>query len=97
MKCYNAGQITGLPYLVAYSNFDKYDKVIESMGMTPVNPMKEGLRPSCPWWMHMIYDLWLMARCQHVYFQPNWTESRGARIEFVVARLLRKEITYYIC
>ena len=86
-----------MPYLVAYKNFDETDKIIEARGMIPVNPMKVGLRPSRPWWMHMIYDLWLMSRCEHVYFQPGWAESRGARIEFNVARLLRKDITYYIC
>ena len=96
MKCYNAGRISGLSYLKAYNTFDVYDKKRAEMGMTPVNPMKEGLRPSRPWWMHMIYDLWLMAGCSYIHFQPGWENSRGARIEFAVARFLRKEIVYYL-
>lgn len=95
-KCYNAGKISGLSYLDAYNKFDRYDKDIERRGMLPVNPMKVGLRPRRPWWMHLVYDLGLLIGCSHVVFQHDWEESRGARIEHCVARLLRKKIIYLI-
>ena len=96
MKCYNAGKISGLPYIAAYHKFDRYDSEIEQMGMTPVNPMKDGLKPTRPWWMHLVYDLWLLVRCSHVAFQPDWEQSRGARIEYRVAQALRKRIVYFV-
>ena len=94
-KCYNSGKISGLPYLTAYGNFLAADKDIESRGFVPVNPMKEGwLKPSAPWILHMLVDLWKMVWCDAVYFQKNWPESRGARIEFQVALNLNKELLY---
>lgn len=92
-RCYNAGKISGLSWLDAYSKFERADKRIEKKyGLNPVNPMKHGLHPSRPWWMHMVYDLWLMMRCEVVYFQQDWKESRGARIEYKVAKFFGKKI-----
>jgi hypothetical protein len=33
----------------------------------------------------MAYDIWLIIRCGNLYLQPNWRQSRGARIERRVA------------
>lgn len=94
-KCYNSGKISGLPYLTAYNNFLAADKTIESKGFKPVNPMAERwLKPSAPWLLHMIVDVWKMLWCDAVYFQRNWSDSRGARIEFQIALLLNKILIY---
>lgn len=93
-KCYNAGKISGLPYLEAFQKFAKTDKIIRDvLGYEPINPMIKGLAPDNPWWAHMLCDLVLMLGCKAVYFQPDWEESKGARIEMRVARLFRKDIT----
>ena len=92
-KCYNSGKISGLPYLTAYNNFLAADKMIEAKGLDPVNPMKERwLRPSAPWILHMIVDVWKMLWCSTVYFQKNWQDSRGAKIEFYIALNLNKKM-----
>ena len=88
MKCYNYGKIGGLPYLKAYKNFEKADREISGMGFTPVNPIVLGLKPSRPYWMHMVWDILLLSCCGHIYFQKDWKTSRGARIEFRVAKFL---------
>ena len=94
-KCYNSGKISGLPYLVAYNNFLSADREIELKGFVPVNPMKEKwLKPSAPWWMHMVVDIWKMLWCSAVFFQRNWSDSRGARIECQIALGLNKELIY---
>ena len=94
-KCYNSGKISGLPYLTAYNNFLAADKQIEALGFTPVNPMAERwLKPSAPWLLHMIVDVWHLLSCKAVYFQKNWVDSRGAQIEFQVALMLNKELIY---
>jgi hypothetical protein len=72
-------------YLQAYDRFLHADEEIRAMGLTPVNPMILGLQASRPWWMHMAYDIWLLIRCGNLYLQPNWRQSRGARIERRVA------------
>lgn len=94
-KCYNSGKISGLPYLTAYNNFLAADREIEAMGYRPVDPMAERwLKPSAPWLLHMIVDVWKMLWCDAVYFQKNWADSRGARIEFQIALELNKKIIY---
>ena len=92
-RCYNSGKISGLPYLVAYNNFLAADRMIEELGFESVNPMKEKwLKPSAPWILHMIVDIWKMLWCNTVYFQKNWTDSRGAQVEFYVALNLNKNM-----
>lgn len=92
-KCYNSGKISGLPYLVAYNNFLFADRRIREMGFEPVNPMKEKwLKPAAPWICHMIVDVWKMLWCNAVYFQKNWTDSRGAQVEFYIALNLNKRM-----
>lgn len=94
-KCYNSGKISGLPYLVAYNNFLTADKRIEKLGFHPVNPMTKGWpKPSAPWLLHMIVDVWHLLWCDAVYFQHNWADSRGARIEFQIALTLDKTLIY---
>ena len=93
-KCYNSGKIGGLSYIVAYGNFQKADEEIKAMGLVPVNPMIQGLKPSAPYWAHMITDILLLARCRHIYLQRNWQDCRGARIEYKVAKFLRIQVWY---
>ena len=94
-KCYNSGKISGLSYLTAYNNFLLADHEIFLRGYESVNPMKEcWLKPSAPWLCHMVVDIFQMLRCKAVFFQRNWAESRGARIEFQIALALGKELIY---
>lgn len=94
IKCYNSGKIGGLSYLQAYKNFENADQEISAMGFTPVNPIILGLKPSRPYWMHMVWDILLLSRCGHIYLQQNWKSSRGARIEFRVAKFLGIQIWF---
>ncbi len=87
-RCYNSGKIGGLNYLTAMKKFLAADREILEMGMSPVNPMENGLNPSRPWWMHMVVDLFMLLRCGNIYLQRDWQQSRGARIECRVARWL---------
>ena len=81
--------------LQAYSNFELADRQIALRGYTPVNPMKKQWpKYSAPWWLHMVVDLWALIGCDAVYFQRNWPESRGARIEFQAALWFEKDIIY---
>lgn len=92
--CYNAGKIGGMSYICAHNNFKQADSEILNLGLEPVNPLYNGLQASDPWVIHMIIDLCLLTCCHVVYFQRNWRDSRGARIEHKVAKFLRKIIIY---
>ena len=95
-KCYNAGKISGLSILGASAKFAKFDKFIATeMEMIPINPMQHGLSWNQPWLFHIVYDLTLMLRCDAVLFQPDWVESRGARIEHFFAKMFMKEMYFF--
>ena len=56
-----------------------------------VNPIRVW---ACRWpWLYrivgyrltLLYDLWLLLRCNQIYKLPGWKESRGANIESCVA------------
>ena len=40
-KIYISGKITGLAHETAYANFELAEKVLESLGYEPINPMKK--------------------------------------------------------
>lgn len=93
-KCYNAGKIGGLHYTEYLNNFDTADREIEMMNYIPINPIFNGLKENAPYYLHMVVDLWMLVRCSAVYFQRNWQDSRGARIEHRAASLLFKKKLY---
>ena len=56
-----------------------------------VNPIRVW---ACRWpWLYriigyrltLLYDLWLLMRCDQIYKLPGWRDSRGANIESCVA------------
>lgn len=91
-RTYNSGKISGLNYFDVQVKFEKADKEIISLGNIPVNPIKKGLPHGFPWFLHMIYDLFVLLTCRKIYLQKDWKESKGARIEERVARWFRMEI-----
>ena len=86
-RCYNSGKIGGLPYEEVRKKFARANNEIRNMGMIPVSPLSNGLKPSRPWLLHMAADLCIMAGCRHIFMQDDWRNSRGARIEYRTARL----------
>lgn len=44
------------------------------------------------YWFYMASDIYQELKCTHVVFQKNWIDSRGARIEMIVAILFNKKI-----
>ena len=56
-----------------------------------VNPIRVW---ACRWpWLYrfvgyrltLLYDLWLLMRCDNIYKMPGWRDSKGANIESCVA------------
>lgn len=58
-----------------------------------VSPVK--LNPETrPWLLCMFVCIHHLIRCSYVFMLRNWQQSRGARIEHRIARLLNKRIIY---
>jgi len=93
-RCYNSGKITGLPDLDYILNFMDADDEIKELGYNPINPLTHVMSADVPWWLHMTVDILLLLTCRTAYFQENWKDSRGARIEHNIAKFFRMKIIY---
>ena len=89
MKVFISGKVSDLPYLVAYGNFSNAERTLASMGYEVVNPMKICKRNWC-WLRCMIKCLWAIFFCDKVHQLEDWKDSKGARIEYKWAKLLKK-------
>ena len=90
-KVFISGKISGLNYHVAYGKFSNAERTLQQMGYATVNPMKI-CKKNWSWLRCMIKCLWAIFFCKKVYQLPDWKDSKGARIEYRWAKLLRKRI-----
>lgn len=91
MKVYIAGKITGDPEYLA--KFKQIEDFWESQGYTVLNPavLPEGMRPAD--YMRVCFSM--MDTADVVAFMPDWTQSRGARLEHEWCEYTEKP-TYYL-
>jgi hypothetical protein len=86
MRVYISGPMTGIPDY----NRDAFmgaEKILLERGHSVVNPWTLG---EVMGWGHFDYmrrDIVAMSECYGIYMLPGWLRSRGARAEWVVARL----------
>lgn len=92
-RIFISGKITGLGYLVAYHRFASAEKKLSRMGYNVANPMCI-CNKNWSWLRCMVVCLWNLLFCPTIYMLDGWEDSRGAKIEHRVARLLGKNITY---
>lgn len=90
-KVFISGKVSGMEYYVAYQTFANADRFLSQQGYKVVNPMKI-CKKHWSWLRCMAKCLWAMMFCNKIYQLPNWKDSRGARIEYKWAKLLRKRI-----
>ena len=91
-RIYISGPVSGLPREQFTERFLKAERQLRQLGYRNiVNPIHVW---SCrfPWLFRIVgyrltllYDLWLLTRCQRIYKMPGWRQSRGAQIESCVA------------
>jgi hypothetical protein len=95
-RCYIAGKITGLPKEDWQYNFNVAAKHVEThLYYEAVNPIeKVPYKEGKGWWYYMVRDVYYILGCNAIYMQSNWRESKGARIEFIIAKTLLLKIIY---
>ena len=87
MKIYISGQISGLKLEDARALFERAEILLQKKGYIPVNPMK--LNPHTvgkTWKEYMLDDLNALFDCEAIYLLDNWQDSKGAKIEYQVAK-----------
>lgn len=88
MKVYISGPITGHHYNEVESCFNTSEDKLKSLGYETVNPLNNGLPKESTWDEHMKADLKLLLDCDAIYLLDGWEHSKGAIIEFELAKSL---------
>jgi hypothetical protein len=87
-RIYVAGPMTGLPEL----NFPAFHAAaarLRDAGWEAVNPAENfGGRTDMPRETYLRADVILLAQCEAIALLPGWQESRGAKLEYLMAREL---------
>lgn len=95
MKIYVSGKITGLPIEEAKQRFANSQALLESIGFEVVNPLEFGLcDEKASWESHMVKDIEMLFKCDAIYMMDNWTDSKGAQIEYDIANRLGKDVWF---
>ena len=90
MKIYVSGPISG----IENRNIDAFNAMgekLRSLGHEVINPFEldtPGFNPEGCWFKYLKRDLAQLLYCDAVCLLPGWEESKGARLEVVVARNL---------
>lgn len=86
-RIYLAGPMTGLPDNNYPAFNDAADK-LRAMGYAVENPA-ENPEPDCKSWAgYMRLALRQLVYCDAVVLLPGWIKSRGANVEYYIARIL---------
>lgn len=93
-KIYISGKITGLDHEEAYKMFWDAQTKYESVGFEVVNPMKLNHDHDGTWQNYMRIDLIEMLSCNHIFMLKGWENSKGANIEYNLARELGFKIIF---
>jgi hypothetical protein len=83
-----SGPMTGIPDL-NYPLFNAVAQRLRNIGCTVENPAENNPAMDDPEWSDwMRLSLTQLMRCDAVMMLPGWWRSKGARIEWAVAKLL---------
>lgn len=95
MKIYISGKISGLPLKAAKQKFKWHSAFLKLKGFEPVNPFEiNQISPEKTWTDYMLIDIKHLFGCDAIYMLKDWGQSRGARIEYQIARELQLKIYF---
>lgn len=94
MKIYISGKTSGLPIEEATAKFDNAASLLESLGLQPVNPMRNELKDCLTWKQRMGKRTELLLGCDGILMLDNWKCSPEADIERTIAKKTDMTILY---
>ena len=89
-KVYISGSISKDPDY--REHFRAAEEKLRGLGMKVFNPAKFEADPDKTWEDYMRKDIAELMRCKAIYLLKGWKKSRGARIEYTIA----KELGYMV-
>jgi hypothetical protein len=91
---YISGKITGLNYIRTWYKFLDVEESYARKGEV-INPLKI-CKTYWSWFRCMLVCIWNLRRATDIIMLPDWKESRGARIEYWIAKKILKLTIFYI-
>ena len=95
MKIYISGKISGLDSdAVIHKFWESYRYASTLASFSDIkNPLSiKPLFDIKKWFFYMISDIRQLLKCDAVLLQPDWINSKGAKIEVLVSILTNKQI-----
>ena len=95
MKVYISGKITGLPIKEVRTKFNAAQNFCEIYAQEIVNPMEiNKISKKKTWIDYMIRDIKALETCDAIFMLKDWGQSKGARIEYEIAKELGLKIMF---
>ena len=95
MKIYISGKITGIALSNAREKFKWHSGYLDLKGFTPVNPFEViPYHKKLTWKDYMAADIKALMYCEAIYMLNCWGQSKGARIEYAIAKELGLKVIY---
>lgn len=108
---YVSGKISSLTEEEYTANFAAGCSALKALNYNPVNPLKvnpchgEDCNSNGPrkldgtylhaWTCYMRYDIIAMLKCDAIMMLPDWTDSKGAQLEKLVAEKCGLAVFYF--
>jgi hypothetical protein len=94
-KIYISGKITGLPMEEVIEKFNNCEKQLQEEGFITFNPIKiSPYSEEKTWEDYMVSDIEALFKCDAIYMMLDWGQSKGARIEYQIAKEMGIQIYF---
>jgi hypothetical protein len=95
-RIYIAGKFTGLQYDSVKQKFKDTEIMLKNKGYFVINPVRlTTMFLHKSWKFNMIICiLFLILFCDKIYIQKDWLDSKGAKLEYIIALELGYEIIF---
>lgn len=89
-RIYISGRISGLTPEEVRVKFNRaHEQLVQTCpGWHVVNPLTLHQAEEQEWIDYMATDIAELLKCEAIYMLPDWAQSRGARLEYTIAREL---------
>jgi len=85
-KIYIAGKVTGLKLEDVTAKFKEVQQELESDGYEVINPIEVVADPNTNWKNAMKLCIAALVQCNSIYLLPCWQDSKGAQLEYSLAK-----------
>ena len=91
-RVYIAGKVTGLSRITVYYNFEEEEKLLINSGYNILNPVKKCKSNWSYFRCMVVCIFYLIFYCNKISLLSNWQDSKGAKIEYKIAKFLNYDV-----